>query len=225
MLSKFVNLALVDDQTLFRKILKNFLSDQNKFSVVIQSPDVLDLLSRLKDVCVDVLLLDIYVSKLNGIETIKIIRNDYPDIKILVLSMCTDMDLLSDMLDLGVYGIISKSDEPEELVNAILSLSEHRIYRNKLLTEVMYWNKQNNIKTLPNTTGNILNKRDKEILQLLWEEKSNKEIADYLFLSVRSVEKIRQDMKEKIGVKSTVGLLKYAINKNIVGFSKARMSI
>jgi DNA-binding NarL/FixJ family response regulator len=62
--------------------------------------------------------------------------------------------------------------------------------------------------------------REIEILKLLWEEKSNKEIADHLFLSVRSVEKIRQDMKEKTGVKSTIGLLKYAIKKRIIGVNQ-----
>ncbi|MBO9205524.1 MULTISPECIES: response regulator transcription factor [Niastella] len=216
MLSQSVNVAIVDDHTLFRKTLKNYLSEQKNINVVIQSPDIPDLLNRLQEARVQVLLLDVFMPKLNGIEAVKVLRQNYPDTKILVLSMCTDMDLLCEMLELGVYGILSKSDEPEELLNAIKSLSEHRIYRNKLFTEVMYWNKQIAIKTQPETRAISLNIREKEILQLLWEEKSNKEIANHLFLSVRSVEKIRQDMKEKLGLKSTIGLLKYAINKKII---------
>jgi len=70
-----------------------------------------------------------------------------------------------------------------------------------------------------------LNEREKKMLQLIWEEKSNKEIADELFLGVRSVEKIRQDMKEKMGVKSTVGLLKYAINQRIIGVNSKRTDL
>jgi len=97
-----------------------------------------------------------------------------------------------------------------------VSISEQRIYRSRLFTEVLYWNKQNKIKASPGMINISLSEREQAILRLLWEEKSNKEIADALFLSVRSVEKIRQDMKEKLGVKSTIGLLKYALQKTII---------
>jgi DNA-binding NarL/FixJ family response regulator len=106
-----------------------------------------------------------------------------------------------------------------ELIRAILSVAENKIYRSRLFTEVLYWNKQVNIKR-DSASGNItLSDREKEILQLLWEEKSNKEIASQLFLSIRSIEKIKQDMKEKLEVKSTIGLLKCAINKQIININ------
>jgi DNA-binding NarL/FixJ family response regulator len=160
--------------------------------------------------------MDVFMPKLNGHEAVKMIKDQYPDIRILILSMCMDMDLLSDLLDAGVYGILSKSDEPEDLVQAIVSLSDRKIYRSKLFTEVMYWNKQQTNKQKADIQDVSLSKREKQIIQMLWEEKSNKEIANYMFLSTRSVEKIRQNLKEKLGVKSTVGLLKYAINKRII---------
>jgi DNA-binding NarL/FixJ family response regulator len=122
-------------------------------------------------------------------------------------------------MDLGVYGYFSKADEPEELIHAIVTLSEQRIYRNKMFTEVMYWSKQNDIKMNIPAAQTLLSEREKQILKLLWDEKSNKEIADHLFLSVRSVEKIRQDLKEKLGVKTTVGLLKYAMSIKVIGHS------
>ena len=213
-----ISVAIVDDHTLFRKTLNNYLSEKGNMRVVIQSPDVPDLLSKLQQQYVPILVMDIFMPKLSGQEAVKVIRREYPNIMILALSMCTDMTLLSELLDSGVSGIISKADEPEELLHAIISLSEQRVYRSKLFTEVMYWSRQKGIGT--NTVANdvSLNDREKKILQLLWEEKSNKEIADYLFLSVRSVEKIRQDMKEKLGIKTTIGLLKYAINNKILLF-------
>lgn len=214
MLSTLINVAIVDDHTLFRKALKNYLTQQQNISVVIQSPDIPDLLTKLKDQKVHILLMDIFMPKLNGYDGVKLIKEQYPEMKILVLSMSTDMAMLSNMLDMGVYGLLSKSDEPENLLHAILSLSEQRIYQSRLFTEVMYWTKQHYIGN--NKAEIMLTEREKEILQLLWEEKSNKEIAEHLFLSVRSVEKIRQDMKEKVGAKSTVGLLKYAINNKVI---------
>jgi DNA-binding NarL/FixJ family response regulator len=217
MLLRPINLALVDDHSLFRKTLKAFLSEQKDLKVVIQVSDVFELFSKLKTSDVDVLILDVFMPELNGNVALKMIRTDYPAIKIVVLSMSTDMNLISDMLDFGIHGYISKADEPDELLRAITAASEGRLYRNKLLTEALYWNTQNNVSAaILNEPQASLNERDKKILQLIWEEKSNKEMADELFLGVRSVEKIRQDMKEKIGVKSTVGLLKYAIARKII---------
>jgi DNA-binding NarL/FixJ family response regulator len=216
MLLQSVNVAVVDDHTLFRKALKNYLSEQSRFQIIIQSPDIPDLLNKLKSAHVHVLVMDFFMPKINGLEATTLIRNEYPDIKILILSMCTDMNLLSDLLDAGVYGIVSKTDEPEELVRAINSAYEGRIFQSKLLTELMYWNRHLDIIKYNDSPNVILNDREKVILQLLWEEKSNKEIAEHLFLGIRSVEKIRQDLKEKLAVKSTVGLLKYAIDNKII---------
>jgi DNA-binding NarL/FixJ family response regulator len=219
MLTKLINLAIVDDHTLFRKTLRNYISEHKNANVVIQSPNIPDLLQKLKDYHVHILLLDLYLPGISGFDAVKIIKSEYPDIKILVISMCSDLSLLSDIVDAGVYGIISKADEPEEVMRAIVSVAEQRIYRSKLLTEVMYWDKQYHAKKNVSKSHLPVSEREREILQLLWEEKSNKEIASSLFLSVRSVEKIRQEMKEKLGVKSTVGLFKYAINEKIIKIS------
>jgi DNA-binding NarL/FixJ family response regulator len=214
--SNKIHLAIVDDHILFRKTLKDYISSNSDFNVVIQSSDISDLLTRLKDLDVQVILLGIFITQLYGSQVVRMIKDVYPNIKVLVLSMGTDLDVLSDLLDAGVNGILSKTEEPEELLYAIRLLSEQRIYRSKLFTEVMYWNRIQESRARTGAQAVVLNEREKEILQLLWEEKSNKEIAEHLFLSVRSVEKIRQDMKEKVSARSTVGLLKYAIHSNII---------
>jgi len=213
MLSKVLHVAIVDDHSLFRKTLKNYISDQKGLQVVLQASDMDDLQDKIKDVSVDVLVMDLFMPGLNGNDAIRLMRSEYPDVKILILSMSNDMDLISDLLDLGIYGYISKADEPEDLIRAIHTVSANEIYKNRIFTEALYWNSRNQIKARTIGALEPLNEREKKILQLIWEEKSNKEIADELFLGVRSVEKIRQDIKEKIGVKSTVGLLKYAIQK------------
>lgn len=216
MLSKLTNLAIIDTHTLFRKTLRNFISEQRNMNVVIQSDNIAELLSKLKEVEVHILLMDVFIPELNIVEAVKIIKCKYPDIKILILSMYAEMNLLNNLLDVGVYGIVSKTDEPDELIRAIETISEQGIYRSNLFTEVLYWSKQNNLLFYKESADVSLNKRESEILQLLWEEKSNKEIAGILYLSVRSVEKIRQYLKEKLGVKSTIGLIKYGINKKII---------
>ncbi|MGN7824293.1 response regulator transcription factor [Chitinophaga varians] len=217
---KPIHLAIVDESSLFIKMMKNYLLGQRNMEVVFHTSELSSLFKKLRDVDVNVLLIDVFVHQQNVLDALEIIRSEYPEIKILILSKSTDVSLISSLLDLGIHGYISKMDEPEELVRAIVSVAEGEIHRNKLLTEALYLHRHNNnnsnsrIYTVLDLA--VLDDREKRILQLLWEEKSNKEIADEVFLSVRSIEKIRQNMKEKLGVKSTVGLLKYAINKKIV---------
>jgi DNA-binding NarL/FixJ family response regulator len=207
-----IKIAIVDDQSLFRKVLKNFLSSQSNLEVCIESWDVADLASQMKMQMVDILLLDIFLPGISGAEAVKFIRDKYPAVKILAISVSTDVELVCSMLDSGIHGYISKADEPDELLLAIQAISENRIYRNALLTEALYWNRKNT----SDARQISLNDREKKILELLWEEKSNREIADELYLGTRTVERIRQDLKEKIGARSTIGLVKYAVRNNII---------
>lgn len=216
MLFRPVNLAIVDDHTLFRKTLKSYLSDQNNLKVSIQASDILDLLNKWNGSSVDIILMDLYMPGMNGNEAVKMIRARSPVVKILVMSISTDMEIISELLDSGIHGYISKSDEPEQLLQAIQAASDNKIYRNQVFTEALYWNKQVSLKAEGEDSSAVLSDREKRVLQLIWEEKSNKEMADELFLGVRSVEKIRQDLKEKIGAKSTIGMLKFAIRQKII---------
>jgi len=215
MLSKPVQIAIADENALFRKMLRFYLSEQKNVSVAVQASNIYDLINLLKGAHADVLLMDVFFPELNAVEVLKIIRSEFPQLKILVVSMSLDMNLIGDLLDTGIHGYLSKADEQEDLLTAIMAVAENRLYRNKIFTEALYWNKQNNIAYAKGHTAAI-SERDRKILQLIWQEKSNKEIADELFLGIRSVEKIRQDLKEKIGAKSTIGLLKYAIKKRII---------
>jgi DNA-binding NarL/FixJ family response regulator len=218
-----ISLALLDDQSLFRKVLKNFLITQSNLDVAVEATDVLDLISQLKRTPVDILLLDIFLPGVHGIDAVRLIRDKYPSVRILVLSASTDMDLISSMLDSGVHGYISKGDEPEELIRAIQAIAQNRLYRNTLLTEAMYWSKQNAVSIDSNRSQVTVNERESKILQLLWGEKSNREIADELFLGIRTVERIRQDLKEKVGAKSTIGLIKFAVREGIITTPESRV--
>ena len=97
-----------------------------------------------------------------------------------------------------------------------MSAADDKMYRNKLLTDALYSIRHTNLRRNSRDSSILLNEREKRIIQMLWEEKSNKDIADEIFLSVRSIEKIRQDLKEKLGAKSTIGLIKYALSNKII---------
>lgn len=209
-----IKLAIADDHSLVRKSINSYLSQQTNLNVVFQASDAAELLYKLADSTIDILLTELFMPE-PMLDVLPKIRQRYPEIKILVLSMSTDLDLVSEILDIGVHGCLSKSDDPEELIMAIIAASHNQIYRNRLYTEALYWNKQQKVgKEVKERV--LLTEREKKILALLWEEKSDKEIADEIYLSVKSVEKIKHDMKEKLGVRSTIGLLKHAVEKRII---------
>lgn len=210
-----IRLAIIEDHKLFRITLVKYLANQPNIEIALHTADTLSLLHKLKSTPVDILLTDVHLSPIDGTELLQTIRNEYPEIKVLILSASTDLNLISAMLDLGIHGFISKDDEPEDLLNAIIALADNKIYHTRLFTEALFRSKQQTIRQDINKQVS-LNDREKKVLLLLWEEKSNKDIADELYLSTRSVEKIRQDMKDKLGVKTTIGLIKYAIQKKLI---------
>jgi DNA-binding NarL/FixJ family response regulator len=216
MLSKHLNLAIVDDRSLFRQILKSYLSEQKNITVSFDGSEILDLSSMLKGNSIDLLLVHLEMPNSNGNNALRLLRAEYPTLKILIISMNDDIESVSELMEAGINGYISKSDRPEDLLSAIQMVSEDHIYHNSTFTETLDWHRQKDIKVFRSKSSTFLNAREKKVLQLIWEEKSNKEIAGELFLGVKSIEKIRQDIKEKTGVKSTIGLLKYAISKKII---------
>jgi DNA-binding NarL/FixJ family response regulator len=221
MQNRIINLGIVDDHTLFRKMLVEFLYNEKHFQVNIQASNVPELFDKLRHYPIDILLIDIFMPEFSGISAIKFIKKEYPEVKVIVLSMCADLAMINDLADIGIHAFVSKCDEPSSLIQAIDSVSNNMIYKNKLFTEALYWSIQRHAKRNVEKTQIVFDEREKKVLQLLWEEKSNKEIANEIFLGVRSVEKIRQDMKEKLGVKSTIGLLKYALENKIIEIERA----
>lgn len=219
MLTKAIHLAILDDQTLFRKTLKNYLSEQRECRVLADDSDISELIKKIRGLTIDVLIMDICIRGLNADETVRTFREKFPAVKILVLSGCNDLDAIGTLVEAGINGYVSKAEEPEELIRAITDVFEERIYRNRFFTEALYWKNQNAFRLAGGGLAKPLSDREQRLLQMIWDEKTNKEIANELFLGVRSIEKMRQDMKEKIGIKSTIGLLKYAINRRIIGIN------
>jgi DNA-binding NarL/FixJ family response regulator len=203
-MSMFVKLAMVDEGTLFIKILRSYLSGQFNIQVTLHAVNF----SSLVEKDFDILLINLLRQE-NTVSMLRQLRQAREPVRTLVLAPAEDLCLISELLDLGVYGVVSANDDPEELLRAITTIAAGDMYRNRLVTDALYWRRQQE-------QDLELSVREQKVLQLLWEEKSNKEIAQELFLSVRSVEKIRQDLKDKLDIKSTVGLLKYGVYKKII---------
>ena len=216
-----LNLAVLEDDGLYRTMLVNFLSAMPNFNVIAESSNTLDLTLKLKQHHAEILILAPFLFGEEANDLHAGFLNEFPSLKIVVLSNCNDFNIITDLFKSGICSYVSKTDEPKELIRAITALSENKSFRSRSFTEAFYLSKINRLKNY--SENNVrLNDREIKILNLLWEEKTSKEIAREIFLSVRSVEKIRQDIKEKLNVKSTVGVFKYAIDNKLIGANSKR---
>jgi DNA-binding NarL/FixJ family response regulator len=208
-----VRVILADDHNLFRNGLKLLLSGYNNIKVVAEVSDGSELLSVLDYIQADVVLLDIEMPVMNGIEASKIALEKFPDLKIISLSMYGEEEYYYRMIDAGVKGFILKNSEITEVIKAINTVMNGGTY---FSSEVLY-NVVKNIKSVSKTPRNVasISGREKEVLEQICKGLSNQEIADTLFISKRTVEKHRASLLSKTNTKNTAQLVMYAIENKL----------
>ena len=208
------NIFLVDDHTLFRNGLKGLLEHIGGHKVVAEAADGLEFLEQLPGVSTDVVLLDIDMPHMNGIDAASKALEMYPDLKIITLSMHGDEDYYFKMVSLGVKGFLLKSSEIDEVNTAILTVARGGSYFSQELLRTLV----GSLKTAPRNedSAESLSEREREILLLICKGLSNQEIADTLFISKRTVDKHRANILAKTNCRNTANLVVYAIKHNLV---------
>lgn len=203
-------IVLADDHSLFRQGLKAVLEGTDEFKVVGEAGDGLELISLLNQVSPHLVILDISMPNLRGIETIPEIKRKHPEVKILVVTMHNDKEYLYQAISQGADGYFLKKDAGTELFSAIEKIRKGKVYVSPSLSGDLsdYWEGMRE-----GAKKSILTNREKEVLSLIAGGKSNKEIADMLYISVHTVERHRANLMEKLNFKKTADLVKYAIEK------------
>lgn len=214
-----IEVILIDDHHIVRDGIKILLMNIKDIEVVGEASNGDELFELLKTKDPDVLILDIMMPGLSGIEITKIIKDEYPGVKVIILSANTDNDSVFDSLKAGAHGYLPKNAKREELLEAVYMVAagneflsnsiSHTVLRN-FITRARTGNKQEKEKEA------TLTKRELEIVELFTEGLSYKEIADRLFISVRTVESHKNNIMEKLELKSIVDLVKYAIKHKII---------
>ena len=206
-------IVLADDHSLFRQGLKAVLEGTGEFEVVGEASDGLELVGLLNHVDPHLVVLDISMPNLRGIETIPEIKKNHPEVKILVVTMHNDKEYLFQAISHGADGYFLKKDAGTELFSAIEKIRKGKVYVSPSLSGDLtdYWE---GIREGVKRT--ILTNREREVLSLIAGGKSNKEIADMLYISVHTVERHRANLMEKLNFKKTADLVKYAIEKGYV---------
>lgn len=212
-----IRLLMVDDHKIIRDGMKFLLDEYEHIEVVGEASNGREALTFLESKAdqVDIVLMDINMPEMDGIECVGTIREKNIPVKILILTMLNEEQHIREMLALDVDGYIMKKSGEEELINAINTIMQGKHYFSEEATEVVL--RQFVAKPKGDSKPIIeLTEREKEILAHIVDENTNIEIAEKLFISVRTVDAHRRNVMEKIGAKNTAGLVKYALQNGIV---------
>jgi DNA-binding NarL/FixJ family response regulator len=206
-------IILADDHLMFRNGIKRIIEDSKNLAVVGEADDGLQLLELLKKTKPDMVILDISMPKLRGLETTREIKARYPDIKVLILTMHRNKEYLLQAVSAKTDGYLLKEDTDRQLIVAIDSIRSGKIFLSPLMTEDLSQNLMGIIENADRSFDEVLSLREREVLTLLADGKSSKEIADLLFISTRTVEHHRASINRKLKIDNIVDLVKYAIRK------------
>ncbi|MCB9758042.1 MAG: response regulator transcription factor [Candidatus Omnitrophica bacterium] len=215
-MAKEYQIVLADDHKIFRAGLKSLIDKEAGLKIVGQAEDGEDLLVLLRKVKCDLVVLDLSMPKLEGIAALKVLRQKYPKLKVLILTMFKDFEHFKHAMASGANGYVLKDDAFEQLVRAVKTVMKNKQYVSGSVSAIerdRLFRLQDEA-TAPSLE--ILTKREKEILKGIALGQANKNIAANLKISIRTVEAHRGHLTRKLGIKTTADLVKYAMTKNII---------
>lgn len=211
---KRINLLIADDHTMFLQGIVSLLEQESEIDIVGKANNGIEALNIIKQEAIDLIILDISMPEMDGIELSKILKKEYPEIKILVLSTHSNVNIISRLIRIGVNGYLLKNAEKSELLEAIYSIIEGNNYFSEE-TEEKYLANQFKIEKQVSTLTE-LSSREKEILVLIAHEYNTAEIAEKTFISLNTVNTHRRNLLSKLNAKNTAGLVKYAVENGLV---------
>lgn len=205
-----MKILLVDDHTILLDGVKSLLTQEDDLQIVGQAGSAEAALEFLKKQDVDLIITDYSMPGMDGLSLLNTVKRIAPNTKIILLSMHDEVHLVKEILKAGVNGYVLKKDTHKELLNAIRDVSNGKIYLSSDVNKLLITNLNN-----PDE-GKLLTDREREILKLIAKEYTNKDIAEELFISERTVETHRKNIFKKTATNSLVGLIKFAYANNLI---------
>ncbi|MBK1897832.1 response regulator transcription factor [Chryseobacterium paridis] len=224
-MSSKIKIALIDDEQLILEGVKLLLSNEQNILVNLTADNGPDFIKSLEDFSIndfpDIALVDVQMQPMNGFELVGILKEKYPDLKIIILSSHYKSSILGYMVKLGVSAFLPKNSNKKTFIDAITMVFKNGVYFTAEDHQMLftYMNSSSKKKSLFEMEDE-LSEREKDVVKLICQEYTNNEIAEKLFISPRTVESHRQRVLEKIGAKNTVGIVIYAIINNIYSLEK-----
>jgi len=213
--SKPISIYIVDDHKIFREGVASLISYSNDMEVIGSAGSFEELTNNFVSKSADVILMDLTLRDCSGIDAAKWILSKDKDAKVLIFSMHQEPDLVKKVLACGAIGYLLKDGGTKEMLNSIRVVANGSSYYSPEISQILIQQIVN--PTADKSDGNSdLTKREMEVLKLIAEEKDNREIAEILFISIRTVDTHRRNILQKLDVRNTAGLIKYAIKNGVI---------
>jgi DNA-binding NarL/FixJ family response regulator len=210
-----MKILIADDHRLFRDGLKNLLAKQEEFLVTGEAGDGVEVLAAARRLKPDIVLMDISMPGLNGIEATRQILSEVGGVRVVMLSMHSDRRFVIESLKAGAVGYLLKDSAFEELLLALRSVAANRVYLSRLVNDSVVTEYVSMVKRAPRSAFSLLTGRERQVLQLLAEGKTTKETAVYLGVSVKTIETHRKQIMDKLELHSVAELTKYAVREGL----------
>jgi DNA-binding NarL/FixJ family response regulator len=214
--NKKLNIAIVDDDLLFVQLLKNHIDQDNRYHVTLTTTSGNAFINEIENNCIDILILDLRMSNGDGLEVMSALSQKDVETKIIVLSSFYRRSFMGQMLKMGAHAFLPKEIEPEELLNVINDVYHKGHYFSNEQIDVMRGQLSNKLPEFHSFSKDALTEREIDVLKLVCQQFSTKEIADTLFISPKTVETHKTNLMIKTCVKNMAGLVIYAVQNNIV---------
>ncbi|MBK1897316.1 response regulator transcription factor [Chryseobacterium paridis] len=211
-----IKIGIVDDDLLFVQLLKNYIDQDERYEVVLTSTSGQHFLNETKNESLDVLILDLRMANGDGLEVMSALSQKETETKIIVLSSFYRRSFMGQMLKMGAHAFLSKEIELEELLNVMHAVYHHGHYFSDEQVEVMRGQLSNKLPEFHAYSKDDLTEREIDVLKLVCQQMSTKEIADHLFISPKTVETHKTNLMIKTCVKNMAGLVIYAVQNGIV---------
>lgn len=210
-----LRILVTDDHTLFRKGTMMLLESFDEIETVDEAENGKLALEKLSENDFDLILLDLEMPVLDGWETAKKIVSKYPEVKIIMVSMHDSLQIISDLIEIGVHSYLLKNADPEEVHKAIVSVTNNDFYYNQLVSKALHKKVQKDGIDKGIARRADISPREIEILQLICQELTMREIGEKLFVSEQTVHTHRKNLMKKTKAKNAVGLVKFAFQNGI----------
>ena len=212
---EIIKIILTDDHQLFRDGIKSLLEDTGDINVIGEASNQEELFKIIENNKPNIIILDITLPGASGIEITKKIKSEHPDINILILSMHNEDEFVINALEAGAKGYLPKDINKDELLEAIYTINDGDEYYNKEISKIFLKKYMQN-KADSENENPILTNREIEIVKLVSEGLKNQEIAEKLFISIRTVDAHKNNIMRKLKLKSNVEIVKFAIKNKII---------
>ncbi|HEV7333662.1 MAG TPA: response regulator transcription factor [Flavisolibacter sp.] len=215
--AQLIKVAIADDHKIFRDGIKMALTGRDQLKFLWEAEDGKDLMHKIQLKQPDVLLMDLRMPELDGVNAINMIRKEYEAVKVIVLTMYDDQEMITKMMEMGANAYLTKTSDPEEIYKAILACMSDDFYFNDLVNKAVLMRLQHKKNVRQYYPAPVkFSEKELRILKSIAEDKTTEEISKDVFLSPRTIETIRQNMKQKVGAKTIAGLVMYAMRNRLI---------